>query len=464
VAAAATQATINVAQAKYQAMPLSPAALAVAIVRNVLPDSSGGAGTMPAGYPPSEYNGVAGHSPTVEASYSGMDGNRFAALVGSTGMSYGIIDALRLLNRHTNTWAMAPNPGPAGSFPVYVAGEDLGPAWGISASEFASVVAHSDVRPQYIPDLLKLARDSISPADAVEMVVKQVVSMEVGADLYAAAGGFPEQFAAMVAAAGDAAGVEKAVSMYMHKVIDAAQLRRIIGMSRMNPDFYYLTTPDSTGVPPLGHHYLGAYEVGEAVKAGTVSVAIATGWLEQDGYPPDQVKAFLNAVAGTAAPATKAETEAQVLTQYKAGMMTKAAATTALANLHYTPAAITDLLGSAEAQARIAAHNTAVTRVKNAYLTLAITKSKASTELTMLGVTAGTIAALVADWDVEIATPSRHLTEAQVGKFLREGALSEATAVAKWQAMGYSAPDAALLAGEYAPLAPVGPPAGSGGM
>ena len=38
VAAAATQSTINTANAKYQGVPLSPATLATAIVRNVLPD------------------------------------------------------------------------------------------------------------------------------------------------------------------------------------------------------------------------------------------------------------------------------------------------------------------------------------------------------------------------------------------------------------------------------------------
>lgn len=461
IAAAAAQGTINTAQAKYQGMPLSPAALAVAIIRNILPDSTGAAGTPPSGYPAPLFDGVAGHSPNVEASYSGLDGNRFAALVGSTGMSYGIIDALRLLNRATNTWAMAPNPAFPPDFPVYVGGTDLGAAWGISSSEFAEVVAHSDIRPEYIPDLLKLARNTISPADAVEMVVKQIVSAEVGADLYAAAGGFPEQFGALVAAAGDAAGIEKSVELRMQGIITDAQLRRIVGMSRMNPDFYYLTEPDATGVIPLGRKWLGAYEIGEAVKAGTVTMDVATGWLEAQGYDKAQVVAFVEAVAGTTTTAAKDETEAQVLSQYKAGMITKAQATTDLTALHYTPAAITALLSSTEAAARIAAHNAAVTRVRNAYLTLAITKATASTELTKLGVSQDTTTVLLTDWDVEIATPSRHLTEAQVGKFYKEGAISETAALAKWTAMGYSAPDAALLATMYTPAPPVEPGAGS---
>ena len=461
IAAAASQAVINTANAKYQGVPLSPAVLATGIVRNVWADSTGAAGTPPSGYPAALFTGVAGHSPTDEAALSGLSGDRFAGLVGSTGMSYGIVDALRLLNRAKGTWAMAPNPAFPPTFPVYVDGTDLGAAWGISSSEFAEVVAHSDIRPEYIPDLLKLARNTISPADAVEMVVKQIVSAEVGADLYAAAGGFPEQFGALVAAAGDAAGIEKSVELRMQGIITAAQLERIVGMSRMNPDFYYLTKPDSTGVIPLGRKWLGAYEIGEAVKAGTVDMATATSWLEAEGYDSAQVVGFISAVAGTSTNGVKQETEAQVLSQYESGYLTKADATKALTSLHYTPAAITALLTSTEAKARLSAHNAAVTRVKNAYLVGGIDKAQASTDLTTLGVSQDTITILLTDWDVEIATPSRHLSEAMVGKFLREGVLSAAQATAKWVAMGYSAADAALLAGEYAPPPPTEPGAGS---
>ena len=67
VAAAVSQATINTANAKYTAVPLSPATLATAIVRNVLPDSTGAAGGGGANYPKPLYTGVDGHTPTDSA-------------------------------------------------------------------------------------------------------------------------------------------------------------------------------------------------------------------------------------------------------------------------------------------------------------------------------------------------------------------------------------------------------------
>src|SRR5271170_2378315 len=87
VAGAVSQATINTANAKYMGMPLSPSVLATGTVRGVWPDSSGGTGTLPSGYPAAEYpNGVAGNTITEEAALSGLNGNRFAGMVAATGM------------------------------------------------------------------------------------------------------------------------------------------------------------------------------------------------------------------------------------------------------------------------------------------------------------------------------------------------------------------------------------------
>ncbi len=152
VAAAATQSTINTANAMYQGVPLSPATLATAIVRNVLPDSTGAAGVPPSGYPKPLYAGVSGNTPTQEAELSGVNGNRFAAMVGATGESYGVVDALRMLNRNVNLWSLN-QKNTASALPLYEGGTDLGTQYGITSDEFAEVVAHSDIRPEYIPDL-----------------------------------------------------------------------------------------------------------------------------------------------------------------------------------------------------------------------------------------------------------------------------------------------------------------------
>jgi hypothetical protein len=141
----------------------------------------------------------------------------------------------------------------------------------------------------------------------------------------------------------------------------------------------------------------------------------------------------------------KEDTTAEVLKMYGAKLYDQAEATTALQNLGYTAAAIPVLLEQAEAQSIIAAHNSAVSRVRASYLVQQITDIQATVALQTLGVPVAAINDFISDWHVERTTPTHHLSEATVGKLLKEGYISPETAQAKWVAMGYSANDAALL-------------------
>jgi hypothetical protein len=456
-----SQATINTANAKYQGVPLSPATLATAIVRNVLPDSSGGAGKAPANYPPPLLPSVGAGTPDQEAALSGLQADRFKALVGATGMSYGVVDALRMLNRSTGLWSLVKNVNPTGNTPLYNQGNDLGSTYGITADDLAGVVAHSDIRPEYIPQLLKLARNSISPADAVEMVVKQVIDETTGSDLYGAAGGIPNQFAALVDSAGDSLGAEKLVDLLAHGSITQEQAQQALGMSRVNPRFYYAYITAAGGPGPVHNKYLAPYEVGEAVSTGHATAAQGLTWLLDEGYDAEQAKAFINAKTVTAVAKIKEDTASQVLQLYSAHLYTQDQTTTALANLGYVPAAITVMESQAEARAMISAHNSAVARVRASYLVGEINKTQVKTDLQALNVPAEAITAFVTDWDVELATPTKHLSAAEIGKLCEMGKITVQVAQSKWVASGFSANDAALLVILYPPPNPVVPGAGT---
>lgn len=121
IATAATQATINAANAKYHAVPLSPAVLADMVVRNIYSQSD-----------------AAG-----QALYSGIDNDNFNLMVADTGESYGILDALRLYNRGTLMSALVPGPNYATGTPLYVAGNNLAGEYGISEDELKTVIYYS---------------------------------------------------------------------------------------------------------------------------------------------------------------------------------------------------------------------------------------------------------------------------------------------------------------------------------
>ena len=300
VASAAVGKTIYAAQAQYVPNPLTPAVLADMVVRNILPDSTGtnnapaptdGSARMP--------GGVSGNTATEEAALSGLNGNRFAALAYATGESYGIVDALKMWDRGNYLHPLSPNSNQAAGQPLYVAGSGGLSQYAISENELDTVIYYSRVRDEFIPDLKKSAKNTISPADAVEAAVKQILSVDDAQDLYAAGGGMPEQFHMLVDAAGDSAGIEKAVELAAHGVISSDQLRQIVAMSRINPRFYYLTEP-STGTytnpgaetAPLNMKWLPPYEIKEAATAGVVTQQQALTWMLEQGYPEDQAEAF----------------------------------------------------------------------------------------------------------------------------------------------------------------------------
>ena len=157
IAAAVAQDAVNKANASYANVPLSPAVLADMAIRNLTFANA----SLPVD------GGLVN-----EALLSGINPERFAAMVLDTGESYGIIDALRLWHRGT-----------------YLTGD-----YGIAEDELDTVIYYSRVRDQFIPDLKKLSWNTMSEADAINTLVKGKADQAQAMAWYQAAGGMPEQF------------------------------------------------------------------------------------------------------------------------------------------------------------------------------------------------------------------------------------------------------------------------------
>jgi hypothetical protein len=467
VASAAVGETIYKAQAQYQPNPLTPAVLADMVVRNIVPDSTGTTGTPPPGWPAARMpGGVSGNTATEEAALSGLNGNRFAALAYATGESYGIVDALKMWDRGNYLNAANPGPNYLTGTPLYVAGGSQADLYGITEPELDTVIAYSRVRDEFIPDLKKSAKSTLSGADAVEIAVKQIMSTDDAQDLYAAAGGMPEQFHMLVDSAGDSAGVEKAAELYGHGVITYGQLQQVVAMSRMNHRFYYLAGIGADGPTtaepyqaPFNLKWLPPFEIKEAATAGVVTAAQALQWMLEQGYPADQAQAFASTITGSSVATVKHETEAMVLTELTAGLITQADATTALSNLGYASDAIPFLLQYAQAKATISARNTALSRVRAGYLAGVVSADQATASLTQVGVPQATIQVFLADWNAEKAVPHTALTAAQIGKLLAESHITADEASQLWQMKGYSVTDVGYLFSLYPPPSPPPPAA-----
>ena len=400
VAGAAMQQTMNEVAAKYQQVPLTPAVLADMEIRNI-----GGS-----------------FDKVREASYNGIDAERFGLLVEDTGESYGIDQALGLWWR----------------------GQFLGADYGISETELDTVIYYSRVRDQFIPDLKLLAQHSMSPADAINAVVKGRLTEDEGRTFFQAAGGMLDQWDALYQSSGDSVGVSHAVELHAHGMISDAELQDVIYQSRINPRFYDVALmANAKWLPP--------YQIEKAVAAGVIQPATAMQWLIEQGYPEDQAVAFAATGGNGTIAKPKAETEAMILDDFEAQIITETQATDALHSLGYKAESIPFILDYLIAKRVITMRNAAVTRLREAFINRDMTEAQVTPELVALGIPTAAIEQMMTAWTIEQMTHIKRLSAAQVGKLAEDGVLTGDQALARWVQMGYDPVDAQLLTSIYAP-------------
>jgi hypothetical protein len=401
--------------ATRQTQLLSPADLADMVERNILaePDAA------------------------KEAAGSGVNAERFHNLVLDTGEPPGIVQMLSLLRRGL-----------------------------ITEEHFFQAVAYSRVRTEYFCDLVNLANETMSGADAIESYIKGVpvtvddfaaenltvdtsphaapLNDQFFAAMFRRAGGLPSQWNLLKDSAGDAIGVQRAASLEAHGLISKAQFEDIIKRSRINPIFTYAAL--------LGNKkWFSSFQIGAIVTADPALAPQATQWLIQDGYPVDQAKALVAAKAGGKVAKPKSETEAQLMAAYEAGIVHKPDFETGMTHLGYPAAAITAIEQSIEARRVLAADLAAIAKVRASYLARHIAWPKAHAELMQLQIDPVVILHYQTIWSTELASQVKGITPSQLGSLVRKGREGKAAAIAIWQTMGYSPLEADLMYKEYAP-------------
>jgi hypothetical protein len=449
IAAAATQSAVDQAMAKYTPVKISPADLADMVIRNILPTPAGAASTLPTGYPGPLLTNIDGNTPAQEAALSGMNSQRFDALVLDNGESYGIIDALRLYNLYGNipNWEYVATT--ASPTPLYASTGDLSSTYAIDDTELYKVIAYSRVRPQFTDDLLKLRYRPISPAEAVELAVKEIVSVEDATALYKAAGGIPEQFNLLYRGAGDAAGLEHAAELLAEGVINQGRMEQIIGMSRLNPAFYDLYLPDSNGNIPMHQKWLPPFELQRAVVAGLMDQADAITAMQQQGYTEKQATLFFNAAQLERVISIRGVTENQVMTDWQAGLISQADAETALKNIGYQDWALPIIFDVYEGRRIMAARNQVAARVRSSILAGGVDSATAVTDLTSIGYSSTAANQMVADWTIEANTPNKMMPYTVVGYLLEAQLMGTDDGVNYFRRSGYTEQDAQLMVSYY---------------
>lgn len=376
---------------QHQNVVLSPADLADGVERNI----------------------IDGQTAANEAAKSGVGGQVLQWMIDLTGEPPGVIDMVKLwrqgrLDEHT----------------------------------LNKMIEYSRIRLEWTEQTKLLAYDVLSGADAIEARVKGVVNDGTAQKMWQQAGGLSDQYQIALDSAGEAIGVVEAGNLYNHGLISEDDFKAVIAYSRINPRFEPISELQR-------FHWLSPFQVHQALAAGAIDAATAVKWMMEDGYPEDQAKAFAQSGGTTKAAKTKQVALSVVVDNYEAGLITQAQAMTQLGNLGYTSdEAETELLAY-DARKLLTIKASGITSIRKAYLADVLTRNQASSQLDSLGIDSTIRDHYLTLWDIEAKSEFKQLTAAQLGDMYKNGIISLDYVMARWEAMGYSQDDAALLSYRY---------------
>ena len=385
------QAEANIANSAAPNVPLSPADAAEAVLRNV--DVPGGA--------------------EHEASYSGVNAERFAVLAQLAGN--------------------APDPG---SLAVALRRGI------VDEARFTKGVRQGRLRDEWADVVRALSVVQPSPQEMLNAYLEGQLTEGEARDKYAKLGGDPEYFDILYNTQGQAPTPTQALELANRGIIPWGGT----GPGVVSYEQAFLEGPwrNKWGA---AFRALGAYlppprTVTAMHREGSLSTAEATSLLEKQGLTPELAAAYLASSSHQKVAAAKELATSTVLTLYRDRIIPRAEAAKFLEAERYTPAQADYILQVEDMRVAEKFIVAGVGRVHTLYVSHKITATQAMAALAQFGVDNAQAKELADLWGHERAANVRQLSPAQVEAAFGYGIIDQPTALAQLTEMGYTPHDA----------------------
>ncbi|HET9247708.1 MAG TPA: hypothetical protein VFO15_18030 [Xanthobacteraceae bacterium] len=376
---------------------LTPAELALAVIKNTMTHADA----------------------VAEVGDSGINPARFDVMVNNTGEPPGIAELLQALRRGI-----------------------------IDQTRLAHGVRQSRVRDEWL-DVITALR--YAPPPAGEVVAGRVKEHLTDAEYHqklSEAGTDPANAAWMLAAAGRPYGIEQALHLLNRGVIDEARVRQVIAQSDVNTEF----TDD---ILELRHYFPPPRSIVPMLRSGAITEAQARTLLADYGVGEPWATAFITEATHTKAAEVKQLSQAQTLRMYGAKFIDHATATDRLQRLGYDAATITLLLEFADEAQHERYTNAVVTRIHSRFVNYKLTEAEARSALTADHIPAGAITDLLALWNIERDANVHVLTPAAIVGAYRRQEIGPAETKRRLLAVGVQQADLAIVVADgFAPTKP----------
>lgn len=198
----------------------------------------------------------------------------------------------------------------------------------------------------------------------------------------------------------------------------------------------------------IRHAYPSLFQLRAAVQNGGITPARALTIMRYQRYEDADATAIVAAWVHGGGAAQKAETKAELRTEYEAGYVTEAEFRTALTALGFTGQVLDREVHLGDAARIKTMRDRVVDAIRDEYLNHEIDENEATARLGTVHVLGEGASGLLALWTFDRDQVRRRMTEAQLAKAYKKGLLTKPVALERLADLGYSSADATQLLAE----------------
>lgn len=305
----------------------------------------------------------------------------------------------------------------------------------IGEPEFERIVREGHTKTKYTGDLLKLRTQVLSAVEYAGLRLRGWIddaAMNAGGAL---TGYTPEQMRLLFEGRGRPATPHQMWLANRRSTATRADFDRAIVQSDIRPEY-------AQWLWDTRYNYPSLFQLRRLAEAGTLPPARILQILLYEGYEEQDARAMMFDWTAGAAGGAKAETRAELLDSYAGGYLTEAALRTALTQLGYAGAVLDQEVHLGDARRVKRWREKAVDAIGKAYIAHEIDDASALADLAQAGVTGQAAQLLMPYWQLERRVAIKQLTPAQIKRAYRKALISQADAVTRLVDHGYTAADA----------------------
>lgn len=292
-------------------------------------------------------------------------------------------------------------------------------------------IIQSRVRNEWVDVAKAIAFSPMSTADAVNAVVQNHLSQAQASVIASQNGLEPGAFDILVQTAGEPLSRTEMEELYNRGQVTEDQVKQALNESRLKPKYTDLAFQLHTKLLPIRN-------LAEAVQFGVMSLPDAVAEAMKGGYSQSDATTLVQSAS------------ARKLQEYRHGIVTSAEslyvdnamslsdAMSVAKDAGFDDAEATAIFQGAEYKRQARMLNTAVSAIRAKYIMRHVDKPTASNLLDSAGIVSDHRDELLAIWDIEQSANVATLTEAQIVKALKEGAVDVPTATTLLEEKGYS--------------------------